>query len=112
MKPGDMGLNTTYCRYFLMLIGFVKPVVAAAIMGVLTNMIVKNNSKRGALQLKKQALGAFMQEKKVGIHIQHQVLAYMEHGEKQMQTVSDMEAVKTLSPTLQEEVAYHTMRSI
>eukprot|EP00746_Dinoflagellata_sp_MGD_P134041 gnl/MRDRNA2_/MRDRNA2_67846_c0_seq1.p1 gnl/MRDRNA2_/MRDRNA2_67846_c0~~gnl/MRDRNA2_/MRDRNA2_67846_c0_seq1.p1 ORF type:complete len:647 (-),score=109.89 gnl/MRDRNA2_/MRDRNA2_67846_c0_seq1:148-2088(-) len=112
MKPGDMALNTTYCRYFMMLIGFVKPVVGAAIMGVLTNMIVKNNSKRGALQLKKQALGAFMQEKKVSAHIQHQVLAYLDHGEKQMQTMADIDAIQTLSPTLQDEVAYHTMRAI
>lgn len=112
MKPADIGFNTIYCRYFMMLIGFIKPVVAAAIMGVLTNMIVKNNSKRGALQLKKQTLGSFMQEKKVGIHIQHQVLSYLEHGEKQLETMANMEAVQTLSPTLQEEVAYHTMRGV
>eukprot|EP00746_Dinoflagellata_sp_MGD_P030614 gnl/MRDRNA2_/MRDRNA2_172663_c0_seq1.p1 gnl/MRDRNA2_/MRDRNA2_172663_c0~~gnl/MRDRNA2_/MRDRNA2_172663_c0_seq1.p1 ORF type:complete len:521 (-),score=98.33 gnl/MRDRNA2_/MRDRNA2_172663_c0_seq1:185-1633(-) len=81
-------------------------------MGVLTSMIVDNSSKRGALQLKKQTLGVFMQEKKVGAHIQHQVLAYLEHGEKQMQTLADIDAIQTLSPTLQEEVAYHTMRAV
>jgi hypothetical protein len=112
IKPSDIEFKTTYCRYFMMLIGFIKPVVAAAIMGVLTNMIVKNNSKRGALQLKKQTLGSFMQQKKVGLHIQHQVLSYLEHGEKQLETLSNMEAVQTLSPTLQEEVAYHTMKGV
>merc|ERR1719248_252113 len=79
IKPADIGFNTSYCRFFMMLIGFIKPVVAASIMGVLTNMIVKDNSKRGALQLKKQALGIFMQEKKVATHVQHQVLAYLDH---------------------------------
>lgn len=112
IKPSDIGFNTSYCRCFMMLIGFIKPVVGAAIMGVLTNMIVKNNSKRGALDQKKQTLGSFMQEKKVATHIQHQVLSYLEHGEKQMQTLSNMEAVQTLSPTLQEEVAYHTMKGV
>lgn len=112
IKPSDIGFNTTYCRYFMMIIGFIKPVVAAAIMGVLTKMIVDNNSKRGALQMKKQALGSFMQDKNVGIAIQHQVLSYLEHGEKQMQTMANMEAVQTLSPTLQEEVAYHSMRGV
>merc|ERR1719379_2454539 len=112
IKPSDIDFNTTYCRFFMMLIGFIKPLVTAAIMGVLTNMIVKNNSKRGALDQKKQTLGSFMQNHHVATHIQHQVLSYLEHGEKQMQTLSNMEAVQTLSPTLQEEVAYHTMKGV
>lgn len=95
-----------------MIIGFIKPVVGVTIMGVMTNLIVKNNRKRGSLQAKMQALGIFMQNKKVAASTQHQVLAYLEHAEKQMETLSDLDAIQTLSPTLREEVAYHTQRQV
>lgn len=109
-KPGDIKFETTYCRYFYMLFGFIRPLVNAAIMGVLTNLIVSQNNKKGHLKQKKQALGIFMQLKKVKRSTQHQVMAYLEHAEVQMETLQDFDAIKTLSPTLREEVAYRTLK--
>lgn len=108
LKPQDVIFRTSYCRYFFMLFGFIKPVVGASIMGVLTQMIVSHNNKRGNLELKIQAIGIFMQKKRVPLNIQHQVLAYLEHAEKQMETLQDLDAIKSLSPTLRLEVAYTT----
>jgi len=52
-----------------------------------------------------------MQTKRVPVSTQHQVLAYLEHAEKQTETLADIDAIQTLSPTLRDEVAYNTMSS-
>eukprot|EP00811_Abedinium_folium_P005266 NODE_1484_length_2462_cov_4.674518.p1 GENE.NODE_1484_length_2462_cov_4.674518~~NODE_1484_length_2462_cov_4.674518.p1 ORF type:complete len:780 (-),score=189.50 NODE_1484_length_2462_cov_4.674518:121-2331(-) len=112
IKPLEIQFNTSYCRVYYMWIGVLKPIVGAAIVGVLTNMIVKQNSARGKLQAKVQTVGTFMQCKDVPVGIQHQVLAYMEHADRQVQALQDADALATLSPTLRDEVAEATMGSI
>jgi len=95
-----------------MFIDVMKPIIGASITGVLTNMIVSQSKKRGTLDLKVQTLGAFMQAHGVSTPTQHQVLAYLEHAENHMQTLADLEAIKALSPTLQEEVAFETTHHV
>lgn len=108
-KPKDIGFETSHCRYFFMLFGFIKPIVGATIVGGLMQMILKQNTKKGQLQQKKATLGIFMQQNKILKSTIHQVFAYLEHADQQMESVQELEAIKGLSPTLRDEIAYQTL---
>merc|ERR1719388_130569 len=50
-----------------------------------------------------------MEMKKVPIPMQHQVRAYLRHADEQMETLHDIDAIHSLSPTLQRELAFCIM---